>query len=261
MQKLRNFAIVFLLITNPLLHAQSPNYASQIKKDFSFFLRSGENLIRTPFKENSNFWRNTALTLATATALSFTDNSVRNFMLQNQTETNANIFSVDKFYGNLYSAGFAVFVYGYGLFSDNAKIRKTGLQAITAVFYTGIAVTAIKSIVGRHRPFLNDGNKKFSPFSFNDDFLSFPSGHATIAFALSTVMANSYDNFSWKFFWYSLAGLTATARLYHDRHWISDVFTGAVLGYSIARVTIKETTEKNSFLYIMPNSVVLLISL
>ncbi len=256
-----HFALIFFLIFSVVLHAQSQSYFETVGKDFSTFLNSGKNLVGSPFENSSNFLRDASLTLAGTAVLFFADNSVRDFALRNQSELNGNIFSADKFYGNIYSIGLSVSIYGYGLLARDSKIRKTGLQAMTAVFYAGLATTLIKSVLGRHRPYLNDGNKKFSPFSIDNDFLSLPSGHTTVAFALSTVMANAYNNFAWQTFWYSIAGLTAASRIYHDRHWVSDVFLGAVIGYSTAKVIIGEKENpSNVNLGITPNSLTLLVA-
>jgi hypothetical protein len=71
------------------------------------------------------------------------------------------------------------------------------------------------------------------PVQFNTDQTSFPSGHATLAFAFSSVMANYLDNAYWKIGWYSIAALVGTARIYHDKHWLSDVVMGSAIGYFI----------------------------
>jgi len=71
------------------------------------------------------------------------------------------------------------------------------------------------------------------PGQFNTDLTSFPSGHATLAFAVSSAMANYLNNIYWKIGWYSIATLVGTARIYHDKHWLSDVVIGSAIGYFI----------------------------
>jgi membrane-associated phospholipid phosphatase len=58
---------------------------------------------------------------------------------------------------------------------------------------------------------------------------SFPSGHATVVFAFA---AASHGN---KGILYALAVLTAVSRVYHQRHWPSDVLVGSFLGVLIGR--------------------------
>ena len=61
---------------------------------------------------------------------------------------------------------------------------------------------------------------------------SFPSGHTAIAFASAEFLRMEYKDVS---VWYGIAGYTvATAvgglRVYNNRHWFSDVLTGAGVG-------------------------------
>jgi membrane-associated phospholipid phosphatase len=61
---------------------------------------------------------------------------------------------------------------------------------------------------------------------------SFPSGHTTTAFVGAEIMN---QEFGWRSPWYSIAGYTmATAtgvlRVMNNRHWLSDVITGAGIG-------------------------------
>ena len=46
-------------------------------------------------------------------------------------------------------------------------------------------------------------------------------------------MAGYSDNLLWKSFWYGSAGLVALSRIYHNQHWVSDVFLGGVIGYFV----------------------------
>ncbi len=248
------FYFVFLIAFN--------NYSAQskllktVKKDFSFSLSVGEKIVEAPFENNSVFLRNAAIVTAGTVGLFLADKGTRNFAIKNKSKFNNSLFSIDNYYGNIYSVGFSVALYGYGLLGNSPETRKLGLQAMTAVFYAGVASTLIKSILGRHRPFLNEGNLKFSPFALKDSFFSLPSGHTTVAFALSTVMANFHKNIFWETFWFGLAGLTAAARIYHDRHWVSDTFLGAAIGFGIGNLTsnINKSKASRFAFYFSPNS-------
>ncbi len=61
---------------------------------------------------------------------------------------------------------------------------------------------------------------------------SFPSGHTTTAFVGAELMN---QEFGWRSPWYSVAGYsmaagTALLRIMNNRHWLSDVITGAGIG-------------------------------
>lgn len=89
----------------------------------------------------------------------------------------------------------------------------------TAYLTTGITVLGLKKITGIKRP---DGSNKSS----------FPSGHTAIAFMGAEFLHQEYKE---KSVWYGISGyLVATGtgflRIYNNKHWFSDVVTGAGIG-------------------------------
>ncbi len=103
---------------------------------------------------------------------------------------------------------------------------------IAQSFVYSVAVTSgLKIIIGRSRPNSVQSATDFHPFSFSNPSLSLPSGHTTVAFSLSTVLAANTDNNYLKVLAFFPAVLTATSRVYQNHHWASDVFLGAMVGY------------------------------
>jgi len=115
--------------------------------------------------------------------------------------------------------------------SDPARSR-TGHAAVEAGGTALLAVTALKSVVGRARPENNLGNHTFKPFSSLVGYDSFPSGHTIITWAVATPFAEEYDA-PWL---YGVAALTNLARVGSRQHWVSDTVAGSVLGYAIGKV-------------------------
>jgi len=92
----------------------------------------------------------------------------------------------------------------------------------------GVAVLVAKGLkdwVGRPRPFEVLHSMGIPQGSPGD---SFPSGHATGAFALAAVLSQRFPRFQWVF--WSLAALIAFSRVAVGLHWPSDVMAGAVMG-------------------------------
>jgi len=69
------------------------------------------------------------------------------------------------------------------------------------------------------------------PFNFLSTHQSFPSGHATAAFACATALAWRYPRA--RIYFYSLAAGVALQRVVSGAHYTSDVLAGAALGLAI----------------------------
>ncbi len=107
-------------------------------------------------------------------------------------------------------------------------------RALKSTLLAGAAGIVLKVIVGRVRPADSpDNNLSFHPFTFKDN--SFPSGHTTIAFALATSFSREIKGKWDDAAFFTLASLTAYARMHDDRHWFSDVVFGAGVGILSAR--------------------------
>ncbi len=68
---------------------------------------------------------------------------------------------------------------------------------------------------------------------------SFPSGHTTVAFAAATVFAMEYrDRPLVPLISYSAATLIGLSRITENKHWITDVFAGAALGFFTGKLVV-----------------------
>jgi len=125
----------------------------------------------------------------------------------------------------------ALSTYAAGLFFHKDDVRVTGKLMFESLSISGVTVVLARYIFARNRPYSGEGQWKFNWFKWNNEIESFPSGHTTVAFALSTVLAERIDNNWARLGLYGLASLTAFARVYNNQHWTSDVFVGALLGF------------------------------
>jgi membrane-associated phospholipid phosphatase len=96
-----------------------------------------------------------------------------------------------------------------------------------SVCAAGAGALAIKEIVGRPRPDESHDSDDLYPFSGH---ASFPSGHATIAFALATAIDRESSWWGTPWITYPLATVVGWSRVHDDQHWTSDVVAGAALG-------------------------------
>jgi membrane-associated phospholipid phosphatase len=68
---------------------------------------------------------------------------------------------------------------------------------------------------------------------------SFPSGHATQAFAVASVIAESYDPMWVKLGSYGVASMVGYARMERNAHWASDVLAGALIGTFVGKTVVQ----------------------
>jgi membrane-associated phospholipid phosphatase len=145
--------------------------------------------------------------------------------------------------------GTAALFLGVGLLAKDGQAVETGVLAVNAMLQSAILVTFLKGMTGRQRPEAAGGVDHWSgPSGFFEQFEkehpgsydSFPSGHAATAFSLATVVAMEYGESAWV----GVAAYTAAAgvglsRLMLDKHWLSDVLVGAVVGHLIGRMIVR----------------------
>lgn len=92
-----------------------------------------------------------------------------------------------------------------------------------------LALTVLlKFVFGRARPYLENGPFHFRAFSFDSQYHSFPSGHASLSWSIFTPVAERFG-----VFWFSIPMLLSLQRITSDNHWLSDVVAGATLGWWI----------------------------
>ncbi len=237
--RILSFAMGLILFSN-LSNAQM---FDKIGKDFNDFLKVGGGYFTAPLNFESSDWRNLGITAAMVSGGFFLDNTARSYSQQSHSNFKNDLFDIDQYYTTKYVVAATAGIYAFGLFAGNDKVRNIGVQLGESVIYAGAVTVTLKSLIGRSRPYNNKGHTSFKPFNLNNDNLSFPSGHATLAFAFSTVMAHQVDNIFWKTGWFTAAGLVCYARMYHDQHWISDVIMGGAIGYFTGRFVVNHSTN------------------
>ena len=170
----------------------------------------------------------------------YLDSAVRELVIGIKNNYAADAFDFGRWYGNGQITLYLFLgLYFSGLLIKHFKIRETGLLIGEAYIFSGLITLIFKSFTGRWRPYTNHGDFSFNGWNFTDnDQFSFFSGHATVAFALSAVLASSTKNIYLKFFYYSLAVLTCLSRIYHEQHWFSDVVAGAINAILFTRVLV-----------------------
>lgn len=137
-----------------------------------------------------------------------------------------------------------------GILNDSDGYRESWSLLEAGVFST-VTAEALSYAAGRERP-----DATTSPNQWRKGGDSFPSVHASAAFAVGMVFAESgNDDYRWirRILGYGIAGATAYVRIRENDHWLSDTVAGAALGVATARFVLnRETSETRGSLQIQP---------
>ena len=176
-----------------------------------------------------------------ATAASFlADNKVFDLMERNNSTFNDGATSIAVEYGSgTVAIGVPATLYLTGLIFKEPWLRETGVLAGTTIVVASAGTTLGKIVMGRARPYAGLGHSKFKPFNGHDQFMSFPSGHTTAAFALSAVLAARIKDPWATVGLYGIATGAAASRMYTRDHWFSDVVFTAAYTSAVANSIVR----------------------
>ena len=134
-------------------------------------------------------------------------------------------------------------MYGFGIIADQPNVKDLGWHGTEAVLLGSGITGLLKGLLGRARPDFDPAGPVTPPsdFRFAKGFTvanrqSFPSGHTTTAFAAAAAVTSEVKRLWPKYTWYvgpvmyGGATLVGLSRMYHNRHWASDVALGAGIG-------------------------------
>lgn len=207
----------------------------------------------SPFRATAKDWLEIGVfgVVETGTIL-FADKPVNRFTVE-QIRTNQSVVSASLYvtnFGGWYEAYTLAALGTYGWLFKKDKEKTTTLLA-TQAYITGAAIeTVFKYLASRQRPSYYDAVTGLNSHVFhgpfyhflqkdNSSFVSFPSGHTTVAFAAATVFAMEYREYRVvPIIAYSAATAIGLSRIVQNQHWISDVLAGAALGFLCGRQVV-----------------------
>ena len=215
----------------------------------TYFILLGSNIKQTftkPFHMKKRDWQHLGKFAVAAVALGFADEPIQRNMLTLRNKSSF-VRTSGKYitnFGFLYEF-YALGAFGaYGVIFKSEKVKNTTLLATQAVITSALVEATVKTLTGRTRPNYYGGTQEAEPKflgplgNLSKDATgkrsnsSFPSGHTTAAFAAATVFAVEYKNKPYiPIIAYSIATLVGVSRISENKHWATDVFTGAALGY------------------------------
>ncbi len=229
---------VFSFITPQSLTCEEASEIDyRLNKEFLIgFGKDVSEVVKAPGSwESKDWWRFVAV-LGTGAVLYVFDQRIHDWSQDRRTPSSEDWARFGSFLGNgAFLGGLIASLYVSGEIFDGKGLRKTAQLSLESWLTTGAFVLCLKAITGRARPDSDQGPRHFEPFSFRTEYMSFPSGHAASAFAVATVIADQTDHILVDVLAYSLSALTAAARIHKSKHWASDAFIGAAIGYFVGK--------------------------
>jgi membrane-associated phospholipid phosphatase len=199
-----------------------------------------------PLHWDADEWRNFGLiTGGLAISIAVLDKPIRDAAQRSRSSSTDDFFhNIEKFGTKQYGLPVLIGFYAVGVAADDYNAKTVALDGFSASVISSLTTSIIKGIAGRARPNTGLGPHHWNPFGGDQ---SFPSGHATGAFAFASAIAGHYDSPWVATTAYTIASLVGVARIEQDAHWASDVVAGALIGGLIGHhlVEFNKTWREN----------------
>jgi len=173
-------------------------------------------------------WWHGAAVLGGLSALMLLDQPAQEYLQDHRSSHGNDVAAALRHFGQPEVYGtLTLGLLGAGLISGDQEITRAGGRLATTLLLAGAVSTGLKVTAGRPRPNASLDSDGFVPFSGQD---AMPSGHTTVAFALVTSLADDIHRPWASIGLYSLATAVGWSRMNDNKHWLTDVALGAVLG-------------------------------
>ena len=182
----------------------------------------------TPFHMTKREWQWTVPLAFVGAGLLASDTAVEKHVPTSSTTASHAVTASNAGLATFAVAGAGMFLLGQTAHDDQR--RETGLLSGEAGIDAFLQTTVFKYATGRDRPFVGDGRGRF--FQGGD---SFPSEHASVSWAIASVIAHEYPGPLTQLLVYGLAGGVSAARVAGQKHFASDAVVGSALGWYTGR--------------------------
>ncbi|MCS7053292.1 MAG: phosphatase PAP2 family protein [Ignavibacterium sp.] len=240
----------------------SAQNVNQLKQDLQSIYNNSKEYFQAPLKFSSEDFQTTGIISCFVSLSTLMDSEIKNFSQSKFDSSLTLLRKFDSYYHIEFISASTLSLFLYGNITNKKEVRELSVNLISSSLLTGLTTYGLKTLFGRTRPYETDDKYEFNFFELEDKFQAFPSGHTSLAFSFSTIMAEQNKTFIWKTFWYSAATLVGFSRIYNNKHWFSDVLMGAIIGYYTAKFVLNRDKNYSSDNINLPtNKIVFLIRL
>ena len=215
-----------------------------LKGDYYFsYAENAWRIVTGPLRYDAGDWLNVAIVAGITGGLMALDETIRDFSQDDVRSSTGDDISDAIYYLGSTKPLFYTGVGSYALFEllDMKREKAASLMALESLILTALLTEGIKTATSRERPNESDSAYDYLGVGSPGDNSAFPSGHASNAFAVASVIAEVYgDDNPWvPWASYGLASGVALSRVNDNKHWASDVFLGSALGLFIGKMVVR----------------------
>jgi hypothetical protein len=211
--------------------------AHSVEAEIRQYARDVKAEVKAPAGWTRREWELAGLSAVTIGVLMHEDQHIASQIQHRRTHSTDSFARTITPFGGGRAQQIAVAMIIIGAATHHDDLRDTGRDAFESeLIAAGLITPVLKRGFGRARP----NQDELTPHDFDPGTAqeSFPSGHATNAFALAAAVAAHSDGWIIPTIAYSVAGGVAASRMNDNVHWASDVFAGALIGASTARFIV-----------------------
>lgn len=179
-------------------------------------------------------WWHGAIALGGLSTAMLLDKPVQRYAQRNSGTGADNVADVLRHFGQPEVFGtVTVGLVAAGLLAHRPSLTQAGGRLALSLVLAGAAAEGAKLTLGRPRPEQSLDADGYRPFSGQ---VSMPSGHTTVAFALATSLADELHRPWATVGLYGLATGVGWSRINDNRHWLTDVAAGALVGITASKL-------------------------
>ncbi|MEA2337833.1 MAG: hypothetical protein QOE82_1840 [Thermoanaerobaculia bacterium] len=231
---MKRLALLLLVVALPLYADDECHVVCSLKHEAVRYARDAKSLAAAPLHWDRDQWTRFGEGSAAVLALYATDRQTSDYVQRHRSSSTDQFAKDITPFGGHRALQLSVLMIAAGAGLHDTTVRDAGRDSFESeLLAAGIVTPLLKLAFGRARPIQNEGSHSFHPFDKHFD--SFPSGHATNAFAFATAIAGHYDGWVVPTIVYTLASGVAVSRVNDHVHFPSDVLAGALIGHAVAK--------------------------
>lgn len=240
---MRREAVLLFVLALPVYGADDCPVVSSLKHEVIRDAQDAKSLATAPLRWDRTTWVHFAEGTAVVVALYATDHQTSDRVQQNRSSSTDQFAKTLTPFGGHRALELSALMIATGAGLHDTNLRDAGRDSLESELWAaGIVTPLLKRAFGRARPIQNEGSHSFHPLDKN--FESFPSGHATNAFAFATAIAGHYDGWVVPTIVYTIASGVAASRVNDHVHFPSDVVAGALIGHAVAKGILARHTGR-----------------